>query len=106
MGLSELTISAGGFVMGESALARLRFDTPRGLPLEVAFDGGRLTSDGGLVWLAEADRALGLCAALAACLPDWRRGPVRHTVETLVRQRGVPDRVWLRRPGRRGPPAQ
>jgi hypothetical protein len=53
----------------------------------VTFDAGRLTSDGGLPWLAEADAALGLCDALARCLPDWRRGPVRHSLATLVRQR-------------------
>jgi Transposase DDE domain group 1 len=46
-----------------------------------------LTSDGGLPWLSEADRALELCAALAAGIPDWRRGRVRHSLETLVRQR-------------------
>ena len=57
------------------------------MPLTVEFDAGRLTSDGGQVWLAEADAALGLCAALAAALRDWRRGPVRHALETLVRQR-------------------
>jgi len=65
----------------------LRFDSPAGVPLEVAFDAGRLTSDGGLPWLAEADQALGLCEALARCIPDWRRGPVRHSLATLVRQR-------------------
>jgi len=26
-------------------------------------------------------------AALARCIPEWRRGPVRHTLATLVRQR-------------------
>lgn len=60
---------------------------PLGLSLLAGFDAGRLTSDGGLPWLAEADRALGLCRALAACVPEWRRGPVRHSLETLVRQR-------------------
>jgi hypothetical protein len=52
-----------------------------------AFDGGRLSSDGGLVWLAEADQAISLCEALARCIPEWRRGPVRHSLATLVRQR-------------------
>jgi hypothetical protein len=56
-------------------------------PLQASFDGPQLTSDGGLCWLAEADTALGLCAALAAHIPEWRRGPVRHSLETLVRQR-------------------
>lgn len=55
--------------------------------LSAQFDGPQLTSDGGLCWLAEADAALGLCAALAAQIPEWRRGPVRHALETLVRQR-------------------
>jgi Transposase DDE domain group 1 len=73
--------------LSESTIAPLRFDTPTGVPLEAAFDGGRLTSDGGLPWLAEADQALGLCAALAGCIREWRRGPVRHSLSTLVRQR-------------------
>ena len=60
------------------------------LPLTAAFDGGRLTSDGGLPWLAEADAALGLCAAFAACVPEWRQGRVQHSLETLVRQRVFP----------------
>jgi hypothetical protein len=73
--------------MADSATRAYRFPTLAGMPLEAAFDAGRLTSDGGLPWLAEVDQALGLCAALAACVPDWRRGPVRHALETLVRQR-------------------
>jgi hypothetical protein len=60
---------------------------PAGLPLEAAFDGGRLTSDGGLPWLGEAEAVLGVCRALAAAVPEWRRGPVRHSLEALVRQR-------------------
>jgi hypothetical protein len=56
-------------------------------PIEASFDGPQLTSDGGLVWLAEADATLGLCAALAAAMPDYRTGPVQHALETLIRQR-------------------
>src|SRR5262245_17630581 len=66
---------------------QLCFDSPAGLPMEATFDAGRLTSDGGLPWLAAADTALGLCAALAAGFPEWRAGPVRHSLATLVRQR-------------------
>ena len=73
--------------MSQSSTEPIRFDSPAGVPLAAAFDAGRLTSDGGLPWLAEADAALGLCDALAACVPDWRRGPVRHSLATLVRQR-------------------
>src|SRR5215210_819663 len=55
--------------------------------LVARFDGGQMTSDGGLLWVARADEALGLCTALAACVPDWRRGGVRHSRAALVRQR-------------------
>ncbi|HEV2456932.1 MAG TPA: IS1380 family transposase [Ktedonobacterales bacterium] len=55
--------------------------------LMVTFDGGRLTSDGGLVWLAQADDHLGLSAAFSRQIRDWRRGPVHHPLRLLVRQR-------------------
>jgi hypothetical protein len=74
-------------VSADSATSRYTFATPTPLPLEASFDGGRLTSDGGLPWLAEADAALGVCAAFAAHIPEWRRGKVQHSLETLVRQR-------------------
>ncbi len=41
-----------------------------------AFDGGRLTSDGGVLLLAQAERAMGICALLAAGMAD-RRDPAR-----------------------------
>lgn len=73
--------------MSQSTPARWSFSTASRVPLVAAFDGGRLTTDGGLPWLAEADAALDLCAALARCIPDWRRGPAVHSLATLVRQR-------------------
>jgi Transposase DDE domain group 1 len=73
--------------MSQSPTPVVRFPLLAPLPLEVSFDGGRLTSDGGLPWLDQAEQTLGLCAAFAACIPDWRRGPVRHRLETLLRQR-------------------
>ena len=53
-------------VLPHSATPSYAFATATRLPLHAAFDGGRLTSDGGLPWLAEADRALGLCALIAS----------------------------------------
>jgi hypothetical protein len=64
-----------------------RFGGAVPLPLEASFDGGRLTSDGGLPWLDQADEALGVCAALAVVIPEWRRGPVHHALAALIRQR-------------------
>ncbi len=70
-----------------SATSGFTFPTPTALPLQAAFDGGRLTSDGGLPWLAEADATLGLCALIAAFIPEWRKRTGQHSLETLVRQR-------------------
>jgi hypothetical protein len=70
-----------------SATWRSQFRLISRLSLSAAFDAGRLTSDGGLVWLGEADQSLGIGEALALCIPDWRRGPVVHTLPTPVRQR-------------------
>jgi Transposase DDE domain group 1 len=71
----------------ESATPPLSFPALGPVPLEVDFLGGRLTSDGGLAWIAEADAALGVTAALAAVIPDWRRRRGRHDLATLVAQR-------------------
>lgn len=71
----------------QSAIPTVAFPAVGPLPLEVDFHGGRLTSDGGLPWLAEADDALGLCAALADVIPEFRTRRGQHDLLTLVRQR-------------------
>ena len=73
--------------MNQSATPVFRFGVPAPVPLEASFDGGRLTSDGGLPWLDRAESVLSVCATFAAVIPEWRCGPVRHTRETLIRQR-------------------
>jgi hypothetical protein len=73
--------------MSQSATAALVFAPPIAVPLAVDFQGGRLTSDGGWSWVAEADAVLGLCAALAGALPDHRRRRGRHALVDLLRQR-------------------
>ena len=72
--------------MSDSATTKTLFETIP-LPVEAAFDGGLLTSDGGLCWLAEVDRQLGACEAIAQYVPEWRGASARHPVVTLVRQR-------------------
>jgi len=53
-----------------------------------AFDGGDISSDGGLMLVAEADDALGLTRKLSAVLSDQRQpGKVRHSLDDLLRQR-------------------
>ena len=52
------------------------------------FDGGKISSEGGLVWLAEIARLFGLTQRLASCLRDRRQqGKVRQSLLDLVRQR-------------------
>jgi hypothetical protein len=73
--------------MSDCATPTLRFETPTPLALEAAFDGGRLTSDGGLLWLSKVDKELGLCEAISECVPEWRNRRGRHPLVSLVRQR-------------------
>jgi hypothetical protein len=70
----------------------------RGKPVHVTFDGGRLTSDVGVLLLAEVERRLGLAERLARCLTDPRSPDrVRHTLAEMIRFRtlliaaGYPD---------------
>ena len=53
-----------------------------------AFDGGAITSNGGVVLLAAADRAIGLSRRLSRCFTDLRLADaVTHTLPDLLRQR-------------------
>ena len=73
--------------MSQSATATIRCSCPVPVPVAARFDGPQLTSDGGLVWLAEVDTALGLSAALADAIPEWRTGFVQHSRRELLCQR-------------------
>src|SRR6202790_1799996 len=56
--------------------------------IDVRFDGGDVSSDGGLLLLRQVERQLGLLKAVAQVLPD-RRNPwlVQPPTEQLLRQR-------------------
>src|SRR3954464_754237 len=66
--------------------------------IRAAFDGGRLTSDAGVLVLADIERRLGIAERLARCLAD-PRSPERlhHTLAEMIRFRvlliaaGYPD---------------
>jgi hypothetical protein len=73
--------------MVQSATEPLSFAPPVDLPLTVDFQGGRLTSDGGWCWAAEADADLGLSETLAAAVPDRRHRRCRHSLLALFHQR-------------------
>lgn len=59
-----------------------------GKKVSAAFDGGRITSDGGVLLLAAAERKLGIADRLAALMPD-RRDPSRvlHPLADILRAR-------------------
>jgi hypothetical protein len=66
----DSTLAKGGSLVQDCATTTMRFETHSGLALEAAFDGGRITSDGGLVWLAEMDEELGLCQSISEHVPE------------------------------------
>jgi len=68
----------------------LRFDLPAvaGKKVSAAFDGGRLTSDAGVLLLREVERKLGIAERLAACVGDARDpSRIEHTIADMLRFR-------------------
>ncbi len=64
------------------------FPAVSGKPITAAFDGGRLTSDAGVLLLALADRRSGVVAKLAGVFPEWRdRARIVHSLADLIRAR-------------------
>ncbi|EQD42795.1 transposase, IS4 family protein, partial [mine drainage metagenome] len=59
-----------------------------GRAIEARFDGGLMSSDGGLLMLREVERRLGIARRLAACIDD-PRAPVRirHGLDEVIRFR-------------------
>jgi hypothetical protein len=58
--------------------------------VQVTFDGGRLTSDGGVLVLAEIERSLGIAGRLARCLDDPRAPErVQHGLAEMIRFRAL-----------------
>jgi hypothetical protein len=56
--------------------------------VEGRFDGGSMTSDGGVILLGQTDRKLGLLDAAARCIPDPRNPLlISHAVRDMLRQR-------------------
>src|SRR5947199_10638835 len=84
--------------MAESASGPPDLSPVAGQPARITFDGGRLTSDAGVLLLAEVERRLKLAERLARCLTDPRSPErVHHTLAEMIRFRvlliaaGYPD---------------
>ena len=94
----DRTVGASAPITG-----RMQWFHPACLPsparrVHIAFDGGRLTSDAGVLVLAEIERRLGIAESLARCIVDPRApGQVRHSIAEMIRFRvlliaaGYPD---------------
>lgn len=61
-----------------------------GKPVVARFDGGRLSSDGGILLLAEVERRLGIAERLARCIEDPRApDQIRHGLAEMIRFRAL-----------------
>jgi hypothetical protein len=74
--------------MTDDTIPLFSFPAVQGQKVTAAFDGGRMSSDGGVMLLSLAERRLGLAERLARCVPD-RRDPTRiaHTIADMIRAR-------------------
>ncbi len=74
--------------MPEKSGIKFGFTSAKGRTVEAAFDGGAVSTVGGLLLVRVVDRKLGLIRGLARRLSDQRQsGKVRHDTETMLRQR-------------------
>jgi hypothetical protein len=74
--------------MDTDSLPSFSFPASHRRKVTAAFDGGRLTSDGGVLLVAQAERRLGIADRLAACIADPRdQGRVIHRVADILRSR-------------------
>src|SRR5580700_5794202 len=71
--------------MTDDTIPLFSFPAIQGKKVTAAFDGGRLSSDGGVMLLSMAERRLGVAERLARCIPD-RRDPSRiaHTIADMI----------------------
>ena len=74
--------------MNDDTITAFSFPAVSRKKVTAAFDGGRLTSDGGVMLLSLAERRLGIAERLARRIPD-RRDPARiaHSFADMIRAR-------------------
>jgi hypothetical protein len=61
--------------MSDDNLLPFSFPAVQRKKITAAFDGGRITSDGGVMLLAQAERRLGIAERLAQVIPDRHAHP-------------------------------
>jgi hypothetical protein len=74
--------------MTDDSLLPFCFPAVQHKKIAAAFDGGRISSDGGVMLLAQADRRLGIADRLARVIPDGRdQERVTHLLPDILRAR-------------------
>lgn len=72
----------------ESISYQLNLGRTKGKKVIANFDGGRITSDAGIVWIAELDKKLKITARFAKCFQDYRNSSyLDYPVHQLLAQR-------------------
>jgi hypothetical protein len=72
----------------DNSQSSLLFPSVGGKPIVAAFDGGDLSSDGGMLLLSAADRKVCLTTSMASAIGDTRQlGKVQHTLLALLQER-------------------
>ena len=74
--------------MSDDNLLPFSFPAVQRKKITAAFDGGRITSDGGVMLLAQAERRFGIADQLARVIPDERDADrVVHLLPDILRAR-------------------
>ena len=74
--------------MSDTTILPFSFPAVGRKKITAAFDGGRLTSDGGVMLLALADRRAGVAEKLSCGFPEWRdRSRIVHSLADVIRAR-------------------
>jgi len=72
----------------ESSVNQIKLHNIADIPTVIDFDGGMLSSDAGILLLAEVEKEVGIIKAIAEVIPDHRnQSYVDHSVSDLLLQR-------------------
>lgn len=71
--------------MGEGTRILPGLPAIAGKPVHVGFDGGRLTSDAGILLLSAVEQQLKITERLTACIEDPREPALRQAQESAAR---------------------
>jgi hypothetical protein len=82
--INEPALSVGDMLNGN----KIELSKISNKSVEIDFDGGRITSDAGALFIREVERQIGIMEAVAGCIKDKRdQRYVRQEMETVIRQR-------------------